>query len=59
MTWGIRGIQLGLVNVTSEDAGMQIGLYNVAEDFSGFQLGLINMNISSPLMMMPILNVWF
>ena len=59
MTWGIRGIQLGLVNVTSEGAGMQIGLYNVAEDFSGFQLGLINMNISSPLMMMPILNVWF
>ncbi|MBE6396259.1 MAG: hypothetical protein E7046_04575 [Lentisphaerae bacterium] len=59
MTWGIRGLQLGLVNVTSEGAGMQIGLYNVAEDFSGLQLGLINMNIASPMMMMPIMNVWF
>lgn len=59
LTWGIRGFQLGLVNVTSDGAGLQIGVYNVAEDFSGFQLGLINMNMASPLMMMPFVNIWF
>jgi hypothetical protein len=47
------------VNVTSDGAGLQIGVYNVAEDFSGFQLGLINMNMASPLMMMPFVNIWF
>ena len=59
LTWGIRGVQLGLVNVTSDGAGTQIGLYNVAEQFSGVQLGLVNMNMASPMMMMPFLNVWF
>ena len=59
LTWGIRGVQIGLVNVTSDGAGAQFGLYNVAEQFSGVQLGLVNMNMASPLMMMPFLNVWF
>ncbi len=59
MTWGLRGMQIGAVNATSDGAGWQIGLYNMAESFSGIQLGLINMNIGSPLMMMPLLNVWF
>lgn len=58
-TWRIRGLQLGLVNASSEGGGLQLGVYNMAEDFSGVQLGLVNMNMSSPLMMMPILNVWF
>lgn len=59
MTWGLRGLQTGIVNATSDGIGMQVGLCNLAEDFSGFQLGLINMNHASPLLMMPILNVWF
>ena len=59
MTWGISGLQLGVVNATSEGHGVQIGLVNLAESFSGFQLGLFNMNQESPLMIMPILNVWF
>lgn len=59
LTWGISGLQLGIVNATSEGGGLQIGLVNLAESFSGFQLGLLNMNQDSPLMMMPILNVWF
>ncbi len=39
---GVRGVQVGLVNVAGEVTGMQLGLVNVARSVNGVPVGLVN-----------------
>ncbi|MEQ8811707.1 MAG: hypothetical protein RIE59_21740 [Imperialibacter sp.] len=43
-----RGIQFGLINVSSEMDGTQVGLINIARKVHGTQIGLINIFKPSP-----------
>lgn len=42
----VRGLQLGLVNVSANVEGLQLGLINVARKIDGLQIGLINITES-------------
>jgi hypothetical protein len=42
----VRGLQLGLINVSAEVDGAQLGLINVAKKVDGLQVGLINVTAS-------------
>jgi hypothetical protein len=42
----VRGLQLGLINVSAEVDGAQVGLINVAKKVDGMQVGLINVTAS-------------
>lgn len=38
----VRGLQLGLINVSAEVDGLQLGLINIARKVDGLQVGVIN-----------------
>jgi hypothetical protein len=42
----VRGLQLGLINVSAEVDGLQLGLINVARKVDGLQVGLVNVTAS-------------
>lgn len=42
----VRGLQLGLINVSAEVNGLQLGLINVARRIKGLQIGVINVTDS-------------
>lgn len=55
----LRGIQVGLVNVTGETQGLQVGLINRAESMYGYQVGLVNVIREAELQFLPIINIGF
>lgn len=61
MNWADSVIvgQIGVFNFANEVTGFQIGLINATEDMSGIQIGAINMITSSPVPVLPFVNVQF
>jgi hypothetical protein len=55
----MRGVQVGVVNVTGGSEGFQIGLINRAETLYGFQVGVINIIRDAELQFMPVVNIGF
>lgn len=55
----MRGLQLGLVNLSNDVRGFQIGLLNTTEMIYGYQIGLINVIKGSKVPFFPIINFQF
>jgi hypothetical protein len=55
----MRGVQVGLVNVTGGSEGFQIGIINRAETLYGFQVGAINIIRDAEMQFLPVVNFGF
>ena len=55
----MRGLQVGLVNSTSDMRGLQVGLINAADTTYGYQIGLINVIKGSRVPFFPGINFQF
>jgi len=54
-----HGLELGLVNSSTEYKGLQVGLINYTEMMSGVQIGLVNIITESIVPVFPIINFCF
>ena len=54
-----RGLEVGLVNSSTEFKGLQVGLINYTEMMCGLQVGLINIITESRIPFFPIINFCF
>ena len=55
----LEGVQLGAINIGEDVNGLQIGVLNVANAMSGCQIGLCNVIKTSPVPVLPVVNMSF
>jgi len=55
----LKGLQVGLINRTSNSSGLQVGVVNYAEQSEGIQLGLVNIMPDGRYPVMPVFNLGF
>ena len=55
----MRGVQVGIINVSGETEGFQVGLINRSETMHGYQVGLVNIIRDAELQFFPIVNIGF
>ena len=55
----VAGGQFGCINLANEVTGCQIGVINACDNITGIQIGAINLITTSPVPVLPIVNVWF
>ena len=55
----VAGGQFGCINLANEVTGCQIGVINACDEMHGIQIGAINLITTSPVPVLPIVNVWF
>jgi len=54
-----EGVECGVLNITGDFEGLQIGAVNVANTMSGCQIGLCNVIKTSPIPVLPVVNLCF
>ena len=62
--WGnladkFEGVECGALNIAGDFEGLQIGVVNVANTMSGCQIGLCNVIKTSPMPVLPVVNMFF
>jgi hypothetical protein len=55
----LKGVQVGLCNISTYSTGLQIGVFNYAKNVKGLQIGILNIIEEGALPFMPFLNFNF
>ena len=55
----VEGAQIGAINLANDVTGCQIGVINACDNINGIQIGAINLITTSPVPVLPLVNVWF
>lgn len=55
----LDGVQLSAINIGEDVKGLQIGVLNVVNTMSGCQIGLCNVIKTSPMPVLPVVNMFF
>jgi len=58
-TGKVRGVQIGVINITEKVKGVQIGVINYARELKGVQIGLINIAENALMPMLPVADFKF